>query len=144
MESHPCFSLLFIGTLAERKQDTPHCESVLFHPVLKDIPNIRIHCIITAHISLGDLNRQLWMFNHQKTLAAPPTSETPRPTASITLCTQCPPRWIFQHRQHLQILQANHTISSTVAQNWVRIWKNYHHLKIHNLREAYYPFWEMH
>ena len=60
--------LFFIETLAERKQDTPQCESVLFHPVLKAYPTHH-SWIITAHISLGDLNRQLCMFNHQKTLA---------------------------------------------------------------------------
>ena len=32
------FSLLFIGTLAEKKQDTPHQKSVPFHPVLKVYP----------------------------------------------------------------------------------------------------------
>ena len=56
-------------------------------------------------------------------LSSPTTKKTPRPTACITLCTQCPSRWILKHRQHLRILQANHTISSTVAQNWVRIQK---------------------
>ena len=43
------FSLLFIGTLAEKKQDTPHHESVLFHPVLKAYPTEH-SWIITAHI----------------------------------------------------------------------------------------------
>ena len=32
------FNLLFIGTLGERKQDTPHHEPVLFHPFLKTYP----------------------------------------------------------------------------------------------------------
>ena len=40
---------------------------MLFHPVLKAYP-IRHSWIITAHISLGDLNRQQHMFNYQKTL----------------------------------------------------------------------------
>ena len=31
----PFFSLLFIGTIVERKHDAPCHESVLFHPVLK-------------------------------------------------------------------------------------------------------------
>ena len=52
-----------MGTLAGKKQHTPHCKSLLFHPVLKD------SWIITAHISLSDLNRQLYMFNPQKTSA---------------------------------------------------------------------------
>ena len=50
--------------------------------------------------------------------SSPHTSETPRPTMCITLCTPCPSRWIFQHIQHLQILQTNHRISSADAQNW--------------------------
>ena len=29
------FSLVFIGTLGEKKQDTPHHESTFFYPVLK-------------------------------------------------------------------------------------------------------------
>ena len=62
----PFFSLIFIGTLAERKQDTLHHEPVLFHSVLKAYPTCQ-SWIITAHISLGHLNRQLCMFNHQKT-----------------------------------------------------------------------------
>ena len=57
-----------MGTLAEETQHTPHCESMLFHPVLKAYPTWH-SWIITAHISVGDLNRQLHMFNHQKTLA---------------------------------------------------------------------------
>ena len=61
-------SLLLIGTLAEKKQDTPCHESVLFHPILKGYPTWH-SWIITAHISLSDLNRQLCMFNHQKILA---------------------------------------------------------------------------
>ena len=63
----PFFSLLFIGILAEKKQDTPCNESVLFHPVLKAYPTCH-SWIITAHISVDDLNRQLHMFNCQKTL----------------------------------------------------------------------------
>ena len=50
------------------KWDTPHHESVLFHPGLKAYPTCH-SWIITAHISLGDLSRQLCRFNHQKTLA---------------------------------------------------------------------------
>ena len=46
---------------------TPLHESVLFHPVLKAYPTC-LPWIITAHISLGDLNRQLHMVNYQKTL----------------------------------------------------------------------------
>ena len=34
----PFFSLLFIVTLAEKKQDTPGYQSVLFHLVLKAYP----------------------------------------------------------------------------------------------------------
>ena len=41
---------------------------VLFHPVLKAYPT-QHSWVITAHISLDDLDRQLHMFNHQKTLA---------------------------------------------------------------------------
>ena len=50
------------------KQDTPCHEPVLFYLVLKAYPTCH-SWIITAHISLGDLNRQLYMFNCQKTLA---------------------------------------------------------------------------
>ena len=39
---------------------------MLLHPVLKAYPKCH-SWIITAHISLGGLNRQLHMFNHQKT-----------------------------------------------------------------------------
>ena len=55
-------------TLVEKKQDISHHESVLFHPVLKAYPTDH-SWIITVYISLGDLNRQLCMFNCQKTLA---------------------------------------------------------------------------
>ena len=41
---------------------------MLFHPVLKAYPTWQLW-IIPAHISLGDLNRHIHMFNHQKTLA---------------------------------------------------------------------------
>ena len=68
LRTPPFFSLLFIGILAEKKQDTPPHKSVLFHPVLKAYPTCHLRIII-AHISLDDLNRQLCMFNHQKTLA---------------------------------------------------------------------------
>ena len=56
-------------------------------------------------------------------LSSSTTSESPMPTTSITFCTQYPSRWIFQHRWHIQILPTNHIISSTVTQNWMRIWK---------------------
>ena len=62
----PLFSLLCIGTLAEK--DTPCHELVLFHPVLKAYPTCH-SWIITAHISIGNLDRWLCMFNRQKTLA---------------------------------------------------------------------------
>ena len=54
--------------LSRKKQDAPHHESVLFHPVLKDYPTHN-SWIITTQISLGNLNRQLNMFNPRKTLA---------------------------------------------------------------------------
>ena len=60
------FCLLFIGTIAGKKQDTPH--HVLFQPVLKAYQTWH-SWIITAHMSPGDLNTKLHMFNHQKTLA---------------------------------------------------------------------------
>ena len=41
---------------------------MLLHPDLKAYPAWH-SWIITANISLGDLNRQLHMFNHQKTIA---------------------------------------------------------------------------
>ena len=41
---------------------------MLFHPVLK-VYQTQHSWIITAHKSLGDLNRQLCMFNQQKTSA---------------------------------------------------------------------------
>ena len=50
------------------EKDTPCHESVLFHPVLKAYPTCHVW-IIAAHISLGNLARQLSMFNRQKTLA---------------------------------------------------------------------------
>ena len=62
----PFFSLLCIGTLAEK--DTLCCEPVLFHPFLKAYPTHH-SWIITAHISVGNLDRQLCIFNWQKTLA---------------------------------------------------------------------------
>ena len=34
----PFFGLLFIGALAEKKQDIPYHKSMLFHPVLKTYP----------------------------------------------------------------------------------------------------------
>ena len=49
------------------EKDTPHNKSVLFHPVLKAYPTNH-SCMITAHILLGNVDRQLHMFNHQKTL----------------------------------------------------------------------------
>ena len=58
----PFFSLLFIGTIAEKKQDTSLYESVLFYPVLTAYPTL-YSWIITATISLGDLSRQICMFN---------------------------------------------------------------------------------
>ena len=61
------FSLLIIGTLAEKKQDIPHQESVLFHPVLKAYPT-QHSWITTGHILLCDLNRKICMFNSQKIL----------------------------------------------------------------------------
>ena len=85
------FSLLFRGALADKKWDTPHHGSVLFHPVLQAYPTWCSQ-IITAHLSLGDLNRQLHMFNRQKTLAHQLLVKLPRPTASITHCTLCPSR----------------------------------------------------
>ena len=56
----PFFSLLCIGTLAGK--DTPCCESVLFHPVLKTYPTCH-SWIITAYISLGNVDQQPCMFN---------------------------------------------------------------------------------
>ena len=50
------------------EKDTPYHESALFHPVLKAYPTCH-SWIITAHISLGNLDKQLHMFNRQKTLA---------------------------------------------------------------------------
>ena len=50
------------------KQDKPQWESALFQPVLKAYP-WRHSWIITAHVSIGDLSKQLQMFNHQKALA---------------------------------------------------------------------------
>ena len=48
------------------KRHTMH-ELVLFHPLLKAYPTCH-SLIITAHISLGILDRQLHMFNQQKTI----------------------------------------------------------------------------
>ena len=62
----PSFSLLCIESVAEK--DTPCHELVLFHQVLKADPTCHSG-IITAHISLGNLERQIHMFNRQKTLA---------------------------------------------------------------------------
>ena len=64
-------TILFQSTLhrdLSRNWNAPYHESVLFHLVLKAYPTNH-SWIITAHISLGDLNRQLHMFNCQKTLA---------------------------------------------------------------------------
>ena len=61
------FSLLLMGTSAEKRQDKCH-ESMSFHPVLKAYPTWH-SWIIIPHIPLGDLNRQLCMFNCQKTSA---------------------------------------------------------------------------
>ena len=54
--------------MTRAKQYKPQWESVLFQPVLKTYPT-RHSQIITAHKSLGDLNKELCMFNHQKALA---------------------------------------------------------------------------
>ena len=45
------FSLLFMGTLAEKKQDTPHHDFVLFHPDLKAIPTIAFMDNYSTHIT---------------------------------------------------------------------------------------------
>ena len=112
------FSLLFIGTLAEKKPDTPHHESVLFHSVLRAYPTGH-SWIITAHISLGDINRQLHMFSHQKTLAHQLLVKLQSQLlASYSVLNALLDE--FSNRQHLWILQASHKISSTAAQNWVR------------------------
>ena len=50
------------------EKDTPCHESVLFLPVLKAYPTHN-SWIITAYISLGNLDRQLCVFSQQKTLA---------------------------------------------------------------------------
>ena len=50
------------------KQDKPQQESVLFQPVPKAYPTWH-SWIITAHISIHFLNKQLCMFNCQKALA---------------------------------------------------------------------------
>ena len=60
------FQLTLQRDLSRKKQDTPCHESVFFHPVLKAYP-AQHSWRITAHISLGHLNRQLLMFNLQKT-----------------------------------------------------------------------------
>ena len=48
--------------------------------------------IITVHILLGDLNRQLHMFNCQNTLDQQLLVNLQGQPLGITLCTQCPPR----------------------------------------------------
>ena len=50
---------------AGAKQDKPEWESILFQLVLKAYARWHTR-IITAHISLGNLNKQLHMLNHQK------------------------------------------------------------------------------
>ena len=79
--------------MAERKQDAPHHESVLFHPVLKAYATNH-SWKITAHISLGDLNRQLCMFNSQKTLAHQLLVKL-RDQLLTSTCTQCSSGSIF-------------------------------------------------
>ena len=62
----PFFGLLCIRTLVDK--DTPCHESVLSHPVLKAYPTHH-SWIITAHISVENLDWQLCMFSLQKSLA---------------------------------------------------------------------------
>ena len=65
MQHHPSFSLFLIGMLTRTKQDKPQHGSVLFHLVLKAYSTWH-SWIITAHVFLGELNKQLHMFNHQE------------------------------------------------------------------------------
>ena len=65
---HPSFILFLIGMVTGGKQDKPQWESIPFQPVLKAYPTWH-SWIITMHISLGNLNKQLCMFYHQKALA---------------------------------------------------------------------------
>ena len=68
LQCHPSLSLFLIGMLTTTKQDKAQWESILFQPVLKAY--LMWHSwIITAHISLGNLNKQLHMFNNKKALA---------------------------------------------------------------------------
>ena len=62
----PLFSITSIGTSAEKKM-IHHIMSPSICPVLKAYPT-QHSWIITAHISLDDLKRQLCMCNHQLTL----------------------------------------------------------------------------
>ena len=67
LQCHLFLSLFLIWMLTGAKQDKPQWESVLFQPVLKAYLTW-YSWIITAHISIGNLNKQLWMFNSQKAL----------------------------------------------------------------------------
>ena len=61
-------SFIMIGMMTRVKQENPKCESILFQPVLKAYP-AQHSWIITAHVSIGDLNKQLCMFNCQRKIA---------------------------------------------------------------------------
>ena len=64
----PSLSLFLIGMLTRAKQDKPQLEFILSQPVLK--AHLTWHSwISTVYISLGNLNKQLCMFNPQKALA---------------------------------------------------------------------------
>ena len=68
LQCHSSLSLFLMGMLQGAKQDKPKWESILLQPVLKAYQTWH-SWIITMHIPIGNINKQLCMFHPKKTLA---------------------------------------------------------------------------
>ena len=102
----------------------------------KGLPNMH-SWIITAHISLGDLNRQLHMFNCQKTLA----HQLLVKLQGQLLASHFVLNALLDEFSNIDSIYESYkpTIHDQQCSCSKLSQKTCHHLKTHDLREAYYP-----